>query len=125
AGVARARAGGVGFRRAGALDGIMGRAAKGGTGPREGPTVAEGKERFASRLAAELVAKPNYSQFRVIGVADGGREILRVDRSGQDGTIRVVPDAELQPKGDRGYFRRALEGRRNDVYRSPGSLNGE
>src|SRR5262245_22243071 len=125
AAVHSARADVIGFRSAVALDGIMRATLNGGTDPRDGTTVAQWKERFASRLAAELVAKPNYSQFRVIGVADGGREILRVDRSGQDGTIRVVPDAELQPKGDRGYFRRALEVRRNDVYVSPVELNEE
>src|SRR5262245_34286448 len=98
AAVHSARADVIGFRSAVALDGIMRATLNGGTDPRDGTTVAHWKERFASRLAAELVAKPNYSHFRVIGVADGGREILRVDRSGPDGTIPVVPDIELQPR---------------------------
>src|SRR5262249_5688227 len=108
-----ARADVIGFRSAVALDGIMRATLARGTDPRDGTTAAQWRERFAARLAAELAAKPSYWQFRVIGVADGGREILRVDRSGTDGAIRVVPDGELQQKGDRDYFKRTLEVGRN------------
>ena len=34
------------------------------------------RERIAARLAAELDAKPAYAEFRIIGLEDGGREIL-------------------------------------------------
>jgi len=57
-------------------------------------------------VAAELAAKPVYTQFRVIGIADGGREIVRVDRSGPHGAIRNVPDGELQRKADSYYSNR-------------------
>jgi hypothetical protein len=52
-----------------------------------------------TRLVVELGPKPAYSQFRLIGIDDGGRELVRVDRSGPNGAVRVVPDAELQRKG--------------------------
>jgi len=123
--VHNARADVAGFRSAVAIDGIVRATLGGGADPRDGTTATQWKDRFAARLAAELMAKPNYSQFRVIGIADGGREILRVDRSGPDGTIRVVPEAELQTKGDRDYFKRAFEVGRNDVYVSPVELNEE
>src|SRR4051794_29591826 len=56
--------------------------------------VAVLRDRIASRFTAELSAKPQYSRFRLIGVADGGREIVRVDRRGPSGAIRIVPEAE-------------------------------
>jgi len=41
---------------------------------------------------------------RIIGVADGGRELLRVDRRGPNGAPRIVPQAELVQTGERDYF---------------------
>src|SRR5205807_4576811 len=73
--------------------------------------------------AAELASKPAYSQFRIIAVDDGGREIVRVDRLGTDGAIRIVPDAELQQKADRGYFTSTLRLHPDEIYVSPVELN--
>ena len=81
--------------------------------------------RLAARFVAELAVKPNYSQFRIIGVADGGREIIRVDRSGPGKTIRVVPDGELEQRGDSDYFQRAIRLGPNEVDVSPIELNQE
>ena len=67
-----------------------------------------GVSRLASRLAAELEAKPSYSMLRIIGVEDDGRELFRVDRQGPDGAVRIVPEAELQRRGDRDYFRETI-----------------
>ena len=39
---------------------------------------------------------PPMRMFRIIGVEDDGREIVRVDRSGPNGTVRIVPEEELQ-----------------------------
>ena len=83
------------------------------------------KKRIASRFVAELSAKPEYSQFRIIGIADGGRELVRVDRMGPGGAIRAVPDAELQRKGDRDYFQAAIQapGQRSTPRRSTSTAN--
>jgi PAS domain S-box-containing protein len=113
------------FRAAIGLAGIMRASLPDGTAPMSGMTAAEWRERLGDRLTAELKAKPAYAQFRIIGVADGGREILRVDRSGPDGEIRRVPDAELQRKGDRGYFKEAIRMRPDEVYVSQIDLNEE
>jgi len=67
----------------------------------------EWRRRLGLRFAAELASKPDYLQFRVIGIANGGRELVRVDRSGLDGSIRMVPDADLQSEGNQDYFQRA------------------
>jgi hypothetical protein len=76
-------------------------------------------------LVGELGSKPAYSQFRLIGIDDGGRELVRVDRSGPNGAVRVIPDAELQRKGDRPYFRETIKLAENEIYVSPIDLNQE
>src|SRR4051812_14713846 len=120
-----ARADVLGFRSAVAVDGIV-RATLAGANPRaDGLTAAQWRDRLATRFAAELAAKPSYAQFRIIGIADGGREILRVDRSGPDGAIRMVPDSELQTKSNRNYFRRTIALQPGEVDVSPIELNQE
>ncbi|CAN5175907.1 hypothetical protein BH11PSE4_BH11PSE4_33080 [soil metagenome] len=51
------------------------------------------RARVAKRYAAELLAKPDYDAFIVIGVADGGREIIRVQRD-EDNVVRVTTDLD-------------------------------
>lgn len=65
---------------------------------------AEGRSLVEELFASLLESKPRYSQLRLIDATDGGRELIRVDRSGENGAIRVVPDEELQEKGARDYF---------------------
>jgi PAS domain S-box-containing protein len=80
---------------------------------------------IAARLLAALVAKPEYSQLRIMGVADGGRELLRVDRRGAGGAPRIVPEAELIRTGERDYFKRTIGQSKPDVYVSPIELQKE
>src|SRR5215470_16677549 len=122
ASVRNARADVLGFRSA-AIDGIM--QATLGMHPFDSTMVHQWRDRLAARFIAELAAKPNYSQFRVIGSADGGREIMRVDRSGPDGAIRIVPEEELQRKGDRPYVMRAFRLPAGEVDISGVELNEE
>ena len=55
------------------------------------PSNARSRNRAANRLDGrpfsrpELASKPDYLEFRVIGIGDGGRELVRVDRSGPGG----------------------------------------
>jgi PAS domain S-box-containing protein len=123
--VQTARGDAVAFRAAIGLAGIMRASLAGGTDPLSGMKTSEWLGRLGTRFTAELTAKPAYAQFRVIGIADGGREILRVDRSGPDGKIRRVPDGELQRKGDRGYFKEAIRMQPDEVYVSEIDLNQE
>ncbi|HEX5691190.1 MAG TPA: cache domain-containing protein, partial [Roseiflexaceae bacterium] len=107
------------------IEGIVRARLGGGVDPRDGSTEAQWLERLAHNFAAELSVRPTYTQFRLIGVADGGREIVRVDRSGPNGAIRIVPAPELQPKGDRDYFTQTLQLPPGAVYISPIQLNQE
>jgi PAS domain S-box-containing protein len=83
----------------------------------------EGRRRLGLRFAAELANKPDYLQFRVIGVNDGGRELVSADRSGPEGTIRMVPDAELQREGDQDYFKNTIALPATGVFVSKIDLN--
>ncbi|MBR1092583.1 PAS domain S-box protein [Bradyrhizobium manausense] len=79
------------------------------------------RERLLVQLAALVGANPTYAKFRVIG-ADGS-EYLRVDRSGPEGSVRIVPDDALQNKEDRFFFQEASKLSEDQVYVSPVDLN--
>jgi PAS domain S-box-containing protein len=115
----------AGFRSAAALNGLIRAHLAGGIDPVDGLSERTWHDRIAERLLAELEAKPNYAQFRIIGIEDGGREMVRVDRSGPNGAIRLVPDKELQRKGDRPYFKNTIGLPANEIYVSALDLNQE
>lgn len=82
----------------------------------------------SSALLAEvfremLRAKGFYTQIRLIGVADGGQEIVRVNR--ENGSVNIVPADQLQQKGNRDYFVDAIQLPPGKVYFSHITLNRE
>lgn len=81
--------------------------------------------RIAALIKAKLSANPGYLRFEIIGVDDGGRELMRVDWSGPDHSIRIVPNGELQRKGDAEYFQEAMKLRPGEVYVSRVRFNRE
>jgi PAS domain S-box-containing protein len=81
--------------------------------------AAAERRQLTSRFAAELAAKPWYDEWRIVGAEDGGREIIRVDRSGSGGASRAAPEAELQRDGDQDYFQKTIVLAAGDVYISP------
>ena len=101
-----ARADVVGFGAAVAAQAIVRSRLAGGVDPIDGTNEAVWRARMAARYVAELIAKPSYRAFSIVALADG-REIVRVDRSGPDGSIRVVPDAELTQVNDGGSLQEA------------------
>jgi PAS domain S-box-containing protein len=123
ASVRGARADVIGFRSAVALTDIMRARLGRGSDPAAATAEAEARRRMAERYAVELAAKPNYYAFRIIGVDDDGREIVRVDRSGPDGAIRIVPDDELLREGDRVAFTETIRLPSGEVHVSPVNLH--
>lgn len=63
------------------------------------------------------------AQIRLIGVADHGKELIRVDRV--LGIPTVIPDEQLQAKGDRDYFLDTLKLNAGEVSVSAINLNQE
>ena len=113
------------FRATASLAGIMRSRRNGGLDPVDDTSEAVWRARMANLFAAELKAKPTYLQFRLIGVDDGGRELVRVDRSGPGGSIRIVPDNELQQEGGRDYVVDTMRLPLGEIYLSPIDLNRE
>ena len=121
-GVARADV--VGFGSAVAAAGIVRARLAGGIDPIDGTTEAVWRTRMASRYAAELAAKPGYRAFRIVGLDDGGRDIVRVDRSGPDGAIRSVPEAALERQAEQA-LQETIKLPAGEVYISPIGLSRE
>ena len=96
----------------------------GGFDTREQTTQALWERRLQEIFSAALSSEPVIEQLRLIGVADSGRELVRVDRSA-DGAVRVLGQEQLQSKGDRHYFQNALKLAPGQTYVSPLDLNKE
>lgn len=112
-------------RSAMALQGMVRAILADGTDPLAGGSLTDLRDRVVSRFVAELTANPIYAQLRIIGIADHGRELVRVDRDGPGGSIRVVAADELQQKGDRPYFTETLKLADGEIYTSAIDLNQE
>jgi PAS domain S-box-containing protein len=70
-----------------------------------------------------LISKPTYAQIRFIGVADGGRELVKVSSTARG--IHVTPRSRLQEKGHTRYFQDAIAHSAGEVYFSNIELNRE
>ncbi|MEA2937000.1 MAG: hypothetical protein QOC56_504 [Alphaproteobacteria bacterium] len=119
--VQRARSDLLAQYRAPEVQGIIRAHMAGGYDPIDGTAEGSWISRSARRYAGEIESK-GYLQIRIIAADDGGREIMRVDRSGRDGEIRIVPDEELERQGGTDYFKRTIESANDAVYISPVEL---
>ena len=81
------------------------------------------RERLEQIFLSFAEARPRYFQLRLIGVADKGRELVRVERSERG--MGVTPRDALQQKGDRYYVQEALALPSGSVYLSRIDLNRE
>ena len=78
---------------------------------------------LAQVLSAFLASKPELGQTRLIGVADGWRELVHVDRRGA--RISVAPAGRLERLGERDYVRAAAALAPGQVHMSDFSLQRE
>ncbi|HWX64647.1 ATP-binding protein [Bradyrhizobium sp.] len=108
-----------------ALEGIRRTTRAGGVDPFGVTTLTQWRGELGRGFAAKLAANPDYRQIRLIGAADGGREIARTDRLGPGNAVRIAPETELQPKGDRDYFQRAMRLHAGEVDISAVELDRE
>jgi PAS domain S-box-containing protein len=103
------------------FEGIARATANRGSDPADGSSLADWRKRLETIFDAMLRNFPPYLQLRYIGLADGGREIVRVDRTRAG--IRAVPTGELQEKADQPYFPEGVATPRGEVRLSALSLN--
>ena len=95
----------------------------GGIDPFDNSDLSTWKDRLATIFTELIRAKPNYLQIRYITVADQGKELIRVERSGK--LIRNQPQSKLQQKGNTDYFKNAIKIDLGEVYLSNITLNRE
>ncbi len=62
--------------------------------------------------------------FRIIGADDDGRELVRVDRAGPNGTVRIVPEEEPAEEGRSQLFPGDDPARSDDNLTSRRSISG-
>lgn len=105
------------------IQGILRALEGGGTDAVGGSSLDQWRGRLQQIFLSFAEARPEYAQLRLIGVEDSGRELVRVDKTG-DG-LQVVPPEALQQKGDRYYFREAARLKSGFVYLSRVDLNRE
>ena len=72
---------------------------------------------------ALMLQKPAYTQIRLIGKADGGRELVRVNQ--MEGEIDSVIESSLQRKGGRYYFQETMAMPPGSIFVSKVDLNRE
>lgn len=87
------------------------------------PEESQWRKLVQEGFHALLEGKPSYFQVRLIGVANEGRELIRLDHSG--GNIETISEDRLQKKGDRDYFQETLKMPAEKVYVSAINLNQE
>lgn len=63
----------------------------------ENSTISQWKNRLASIFTSMLKVNPNYTQIRFIGIAENGKEIVRVNRT--KSMIFTTIESALQKKG--------------------------
>ncbi|AXE34234.1 response regulator [Chromobacterium phragmitis] len=73
------------------------------------------RRRLNAIFSAFLRANPDLASIRFIGVADQGKELIRVER-GMGNQPDIVPSSALQPHGARDYMRATIRLRPGQVY---------
>jgi PAS domain S-box-containing protein len=106
-----------------AVGGIVRAAQAGGVDPDEGRSGKYWRERLVEIFEAEMRTTPEYFQIRLIGIANNGRELVRVERRGRQ--VVVVPDESLQEKVGRSYFQESMQSPPGAVLLSRIDLNEE
>jgi signal transduction histidine kinase len=105
------------------MTGVIRSAANSGIDPVDGSTDEMWLNRLAGIFSGLLNANSQNVQLRLIRAT--GHEMLRVDRSGLNNTIRVVPEVELQDKSESQYFIDAAAMAAGHIYLSDIELNRE
>lgn len=81
------------------------------------------KERLQEEFYRHIEQNKGYYQVRLIGIEDGGKEIIRIDSV--NNTISIRPEIELQKKGNQYYFKNTIALKEGDTFISKINLNKE
>lgn len=89
------------------IQGLMRSSQNSGIDAQDHSTSQQWKSRLATTFKSMLAVNKNYTQIRFIGIADNGKEMVRVDQS-QYGIYHHNEDI-LQSKGEEDYFKKAIK----------------
>jgi diguanylate cyclase (GGDEF)-like protein/PAS domain S-box-containing protein len=103
------------------IRGLIRAAANRGFDARDRNRRDEWELRLQEIFSAYAKANPECDKVRYIGVANGGRELVRVERT-PEGAVLVTPQAALRAKGDRDYFRATTQLAAGQLYLSEFNL---
>lgn len=105
------------------LQGIIRSRKNGDIDPMDGSTTKLWQERLQHIFMSVMEVRPHYFQMRYIGLADGGRELVRVNRNGTQ--LEAVAKEDLQQKGNELYFQESPGLPPNKVHFSEITYNRE
>ena len=91
--------------------------------PLDGSTTTHWRKRLETIFISVMQDRPSYTQMRYIGVAQNGRELVRVNRV--DDSLFRMPTSSLQQKGGEPYFKAGIKLKRDGFYFSEVSYNKE
>lgn len=94
-----------------------------GIDPLDGSTTDQWRHRLETIFISFMKARPQYTQLRYIALADGGRELVRVDNI--DEAPHPIVGPELQEKGSEPYMRPLYDPEAGAPYFSRLTLNRE
>ncbi|MCW8906123.1 MAG: EAL domain-containing protein [Sedimenticola sp.] len=103
------------------IQGIIRSSKSAGVDPLDGSTTRMWLDRLGQIFTSAATKFHEYDQIRYIGIADEGREIVRVNRLGEQ--VRRVADDALQSKSHRDYFKETTFLNPGQVYLSEINLN--
>ncbi|MET1254189.1 PAS domain S-box protein [Aliikangiella maris] len=105
------------------IQGIIRASNNQGVDPLDGSTGQIWKKRLQSIFTSYLKAHSDAYQVRFVGIANDGKELVRVDKL--DTGIVITPESRLQKKSSRDYFKQIVESYVQGIYFSDITLNRE
>lgn len=106
-----------------AIPGMMRARYNNGVDPKDQATEVQWTDRLASIFSGMLRTRPRYLRLRFAGVADRGKELVRVERS-RDQIVLAEPSQLLQV-ADQDFFQEILRLSPDTIYLSPMQLSRE
>lgn len=94
-----------------------------GIDPKDGSKLHTWKDRLATIFISILRENDYYTQLRYIELANGGKELVRVDRDSS--RIYRIEESKLQKKANEPYFKNSLGLQKGNIYFSDITLNRE
>lgn len=105
------------------IDGIIRALENNNIDPTDGSSAELWKTRLETIFTSIMESRPYYTQMRYIGVSNGGRELVRVDR--KDNLLVSTDPTALQQKEEEPYFKKGIQVEKGHVYFSEVTYNRE